>query len=63
MKNVRYSIVLNYKAKTYTIRRFDGNKVTAKYRSYPQGSSFSDCWSEHDIINFLKYSSDYYLVR
>lgn len=62
MKAIRYTIVLNRSRKTYTIRRFDNGKVTAKYRSYPQGNEFSENWTENDIKSFLKYG-DYYVVK
>lgn len=62
MKAIRYTIVLNRSRKTYTIRRFDNGKVTAKYRSYPQGNEFSENWTENDIKSFLKYG-DYYVVQ
>lgn len=60
--NKKYEIQLNRSRRTYTIRRFDDGKVTAKYRSYPQGNSFSEHWTENDIKSFLRYSNDYYQV-
>jgi len=60
---IRYTITLNNSAKTYTIRRFDNGKLTAKYRSYPQGKEFSRDWTESDIKNFLKNSNDYYIIK
>lgn len=62
METIRYTIALNRSRKTYTIRRFDNGKVTAKYRSYPQGNEFSENWTENDIKSFLKYG-DYYVVK
>lgn len=62
MGTIRYTIVLNRSRKTYTIRRFDNSKVTAKYRSYPQGKEFSENWTENDIRSFLRYG-DYYVVK
>lgn len=62
MEAIRYTIALNRSRKTYTIRRFDNGKVTAKYRSYPQGNEFSENWTENDIKSFLKYG-DYYVVK
>lgn len=59
----RYTITLNHSAKTYTIRRYDNGKLTAKYRSYPQGREFSEYWTESDIKNFLRYSNDYYIIK
>ena len=61
--DIRYTITLNRSKKTYTIRRYDNGKVTAKYRSYPQGRDFSEHWTENDIKNFLRYSNDYYPVK
>lgn len=61
--NTHYSITLNHSAKTYTIRRYDNGRLTSKYRSYPQGSNFSECWTEMDIINFLRHSNDYYVLK
>jgi hypothetical protein len=63
MENVTYTIKTNRKKRTYTIRRYNNKKVTAKYRSYPQGKDYSEHWTENDIYNFLKYSNDYYEVR
>ena len=60
---MKYTIKLNRSKRTYTIRRYDNGKLTAKYRSYPQGDEFSECWSESDIIAFLRYSNDYYLIK
>jgi hypothetical protein len=60
----KYTIKLNRRRKTYTIRRYDARgKLTAKFRSYPQGREFSEDWTENDIRAFLKYSNEYYEVR
>lgn len=59
----RYTIAINRARRTYTIRRYDAGKLTAKYRSYPQGSQFSEHWTEADIRAFLKYSGDYYAIK
>ena len=61
--NTKYTITLNHSAKTYTIRRYDNGKLTAKYRSYPQYNEFFCDWTENDIKNFLRYSNDYYIVK
>lgn len=61
--NTRYTITLNHSAKTYTIRRYENGKLTAKYRSYPRGREFSEHWTESDIKNFLRYSNDYYVIK
>ena len=58
-----YTIALNRSKKTYTIRTYQDGKLTGKYRSYPQGSDFSEDWTESDIYNFLRSSGDYYAVR
>lgn len=63
MNNIKYTIRLNRSRKTYTIRRYDNNKLTAKYRSYPQGRDFSEDWTESDIKNFLRYSNEYYMIK
>lgn len=57
-----YKIALNRSRKTYTIRVYEGGKLVAKYRSNPQGREFSEFWTESDILAFLKYSGDYYLI-
>ncbi len=62
-KNRRYTISLNHKAKTYTIRVYVGNRLLAKYRSYPQGKSFTKYWTENDIWFFLHDSDEYYVVK
>ena len=59
----RYTITLNRHAKTYTIRRYDNGKRTAKYKSNPQGREFSEDWTESDIKNFLRTSQDYYVIK
>ena len=57
-----YTISFNRSRKTYTIRRYDNGKLTAKYRSIPQGKDFSETWTEGDIRNFLK-TDEYYKVK
>lgn len=59
----RYTIAINRARRTYTIRRYDAGKLTAKYRSFPQGAEFSEHWTEADIRSFLKYSGDYYAIK
>lgn len=59
----RYTIALNHSKKTYTIRRYDNGKLTAKYRSNPQGRDFSEHWTENDIKGFLRDSNDYYVIK
>lgn len=59
----RYTIAINRARRTYTIRRYDAGKLTAKYRSLPQGAEFSEHWTEADIKAFLKYSGDYYAIK
>ena len=61
-KKRHYTIKLNRKEKTYTIRVYEGSKLISKYRSNPQGRDFSEDWTENDIKNFLRYSNDYYEV-
>lgn len=58
-----YTITLNRSKKTYTIRVYENGILTGKYRSYPQGKSFSETWTENDIYHFLKYSNDYFVVK
>lgn len=60
---IKYTLRTNRSKRTYTIRRYEGCKVVAKYRSNPQGAEYSENWTENDIKNFLKYSNDYYIVR
>lgn len=57
-----YTISFNRSRKTYTIRRYDNGKLTAKYRSTPQGRDFTETWTEGDIRNFLK-TDEYYKVK
>lgn len=64
MKNRRYTITLNRSKKTYTIRVYEDGKLFAKYRSFPQGSEFSENWTENDIKAYLRYNDgDYYEVK
>lgn len=58
-----YTIALNRSKKTYTIRTYQGGKLTGKYRSYPQGADFSEDWTESDIYNFLRSSGVCYAVK
>jgi hypothetical protein len=58
-----YTLTLNRQKKTYTIRVYANGKLSAKYRSYPQGKNFSEFWTQSDIIAFLKYSNDYYIIK
>lgn len=58
-----FTISFNRGKKTYTIRVYEGGKLAAKYRSFPQGNEFSENWTENDIYNFLRYSGDYYVVQ
>jgi hypothetical protein len=60
--NTHYTIKCNRSRKTYTIRRYENGKLTAKYRSNPQGEDYSENWTENDIRDFLRYSNDYYEV-
>jgi len=57
-----FKLTCNRSKKTYTIRVYEDGRLVAKYRSNPQGSEFSEDWTENDIYNFLKYSGDYYKV-
>lgn len=57
-----YTIKLNHSARTYTIRRYDNGKLTAKYRSHPQGIEFQEEWTESDIKSFLRHSNEYYII-
>lgn len=59
-----YTITFNRSRKTYTIRKYDNGKLVTKYRTYPQGSEYSENWTENDIKNYLRYNDgDYYIVR
>lgn len=59
-----YTITFNRSRKTYTIRKYDNGKLVTKYRTYPQGSEYSENWTENDIKNYLRYNdSDYYIVK
>lgn len=62
-QETKYTIAVNKSAKTYTIRRYDNGKLTAKYRTYRQ-AEISDFWTENDINNYLRYNSgDYYRIK
>lgn len=58
-----HTIKFNRSAKTYTIRAYENGRLVAKYRSYPQGNSYSEDWTEHDVRNFLRHSNDYYVIK
>lgn len=50
--------------RTYTIRRYDNGRLTAKYRTFPLSrEEFNDDMTEDDIKAFLQYSGAYYLVK
>jgi hypothetical protein len=57
-----YKITYNRSKKTYTIRVYSNGKIYVKYRSYPQGSEYSEHHTQNDIYNFLR-SNDYYVVK
>lgn len=59
---ITHTITFNRSRKTYTIRCYENGKLYAKYRSYPQGSKYSEYWTEGDIRQLLK-SNDYYEVK
>lgn len=60
----QYKFKANKAKRTYTIRRYDYGKLTAKYRSNPQPiDTFSENLTENDIKAFLKYSNDYYRIK
>lgn len=59
-----YTIKVNRSRRTYTIRVFEGGKLVNKYRSTAQSKlDFTEFWTESDIIAFLKYSNDYYIIK
>lgn len=61
-----YKISLNRAKRVYTIRKYDtsSKKLVAKYRSYRQSKAeWSENWTEGDIVAYLKYSGDYYVVK
>lgn len=62
-KEFKYTIRFNRSRKTYTIREYVNGELINKYRSYPQGESYSETWTQHDIINFLRNSDEYYIVK
>lgn len=52
---IKYTIKLNRRRKTYTIRAYDAKgNVFAKYRSTPQGAAFTEDWAQNDIRHLLK---------
>lgn len=59
---ITHTMTFNRSKKTYTIRCYDNGKLYAKYRSYPQGSNYSEEWTENDIRSFLR-GGDYYEVK
>lgn len=58
-----YTIKFNRRKKTYTIRVYENGVLISKYRSFPQGCEYSENFSESDIYSFLRYSSEYYIVK
>lgn len=62
MAKFHYTIKINHSKKTYTIKRYDNNKLTSVYRSNPQSELIED-WTQDDIMNFLRKSNDYYVVK
>lgn len=60
----KYTIKLNRRRKTYTIRTYDAKgKVFAKYRSAPQGAEFREDWTQNDIRDLLKSGAVYEVRR
>lgn len=62
-RTYHYTLTLNRSRRTYTIRRYDNGKLTAKYRTFPQGREYTEEWTQGDIIAFMRYSQDYYEVH
>jgi len=55
----------NYSNRTFTIRKYEDEKVYAKYRtSLMTKDEFESCeyHTNKDWLNFLRYSQDYYKV-
>ena len=55
----------NVAAKTFTIRTFVDNKLSAKYRTYKmskQEFESAKYWTTNDWKQFLK-TNDYYLIK
>lgn len=57
-----YTIKPNKRARTYTIRRYDSGKLTAKYRTYQQSDEVHEFWTQADIAAFLSSSHNYYSI-
>lgn len=56
----------NYRRGTFTIRRYHKDGTAVKYRTFRlEDDEFASCLhhTEADWENWLKYSTDYYLVR
>lgn len=58
----QYTLRTNRSKKTYTIRVYENGKLIAKYRTYSEGSEYSETWTENDIKVYLRYSDNYYKV-
>lgn len=64
MKNETIKVTANQSKRTFTIRKYDNDKVYAKYRTYPMSQEEFDSEemnTENDWKQFLK-SDDYYIV-
>lgn len=59
---MNYKITTNKRKKTYTIRVYNRNKLFAKYRTAPQGSTFTTEWTEDDIKHYLGSNHDYTII-
>lgn len=63
MSSIIYKISFNRSKKTYTIKRYiNGKLIYPYYRSNPQGTEYTEEWTQNDIKSFLKNSNDYYLI-
>lgn len=59
------TLKINKSKRTYTIRRYEGGKLIAKYRTFPQGKDFmaAENWTENDIREYLYSNQDYYVIK
>lgn len=62
MEKIKVTRIGNHRLEG-TLYKDEQGRVTAKYRSYPQGKDFSENWTEDDIKAFLRQSNDYYMVK
>ena len=66
MNTIEIKAMPNHSAKTHTVKKYIGGKLSAVYRTTKMSKDeFKSCLynTPNDWAQFLKYSNDYYTVK